>query len=200
MGKIFYLMGKSAAGKDSMFKRLIEDPEMSLKTVTMYTTRPLRDGETNGIEYFFTSQEELRRLTQAGKVIEQRTYQTIHGPWSYFTVDDGQIDLCGRNHYLMMGTLKSFQEMRHYFGDEAVFPIYLFVEDGERLIRAVNRERQQSEPRYKELCRRFLSDEEDFSSEKLKQCGIVKYYENHDMDVCFENVKKDLTKYLREHN
>lgn len=51
MGKIFYVMGKSASGKDTIYKRLHSRmPE--LKTVTMYTTRPIRDGEQNGVEYF----------------------------------------------------------------------------------------------------------------------------------------------------
>ena len=43
MGKIFYLMGKSASGKDTLFKEILERiPE--LKTVVPYTTRPIRTG------------------------------------------------------------------------------------------------------------------------------------------------------------
>ena len=50
MGKIFYVMGKSASGKDTIYKELRERiPE--LKTVVLYTTRPIRAGETNGVEY-----------------------------------------------------------------------------------------------------------------------------------------------------
>lgn len=60
MGKIFYVMGKSASGKDTIYKELRERiPE--LKTVVLYTTRPIRDGETEGVEYH------LRRLN--GSVI-----------------------------------------------------------------------------------------------------------------------------------
>ena len=44
MGKIYYLMGKSSSGKDTMFKRLIEDKELALKTIVGYTTRPMREG------------------------------------------------------------------------------------------------------------------------------------------------------------
>ena len=54
MGKIFYVMGKSASGQVTIYKRLHSRmPE--LKTVTMYTTRPIRDGEHNGVEYFFVN-------------------------------------------------------------------------------------------------------------------------------------------------
>ena len=49
MGKIFYLMGKSASGKDTIYKKVKEQmPE--LKTIVIYTTRPIREGEQNGRE------------------------------------------------------------------------------------------------------------------------------------------------------
>ena len=44
MGKIFYLMGKSASGKDTIFRCLMERFSF-LKTVVMYSTRPIRDNE-----------------------------------------------------------------------------------------------------------------------------------------------------------
>lgn len=101
MGKIYYVMGKSASGKDTIYKRLVKElPELG--TVRMYTTRPIRDGETNGVEYIFTDEKQLQAMKDAGKVIECRTYDTIYGPWSYFTADDGQINL-GSGSYLMMG-------------------------------------------------------------------------------------------------
>ena len=49
MGKIFYVMGKSASGKDTIYKKLLERFP-GLKTVVTYTTRPIRDGETEGVE------------------------------------------------------------------------------------------------------------------------------------------------------
>ena len=82
MGRIFYLMGKSASGKDTIYKQLLEAcPE--LKTVVLYTTRPMREGETDGVEYYFTTPENLREFDKAGRIIELRTYQTVYGPWSY---------------------------------------------------------------------------------------------------------------------
>ena len=119
MTKIYYLMGKSATGKDTVFKELLSrHPE--LKTIVMYTTRPIRDGERDGVEYYFTNQKKLEELSQAGKVIELRTYETVHGPWSYFTADDGQFDLESGQKYLMIGTLDSYEKMCRYFGNEVV--------------------------------------------------------------------------------
>ena len=172
MGKIFYVMGKSASGKDTIYKKLHSRmPE--LKTVTMYTTRPIRDGEHNGVEYFFVDPSYLDQCRKDGILIECRTYDTVYGPWSYFTADDGQIDLKNGN-YLGIGTLESFQKMKCYYGKESVIPVYIEVEDGERLIRAIRREQEQETPKYKELCRRFLADEEDFSEEKIKEAEIQK--------------------------
>ncbi len=56
MGKIFYLMGKSSSGKDTIYKELIQKfPKM--KRIVLYTTRPRREGERDGVEYFFTDEE-----------------------------------------------------------------------------------------------------------------------------------------------
>ena len=188
MGKIYYLMGKSASGKDTVYKRLLAECPR-LKTVVLYTTRPMRDNEQDGVEYYFTTDGQLEDFAKQGKLIEVRTYQTVFGPWSYGTVDDGQIDLSGDD-YLVMGTLESYDKMRDYFGAEAVIPVYIQVDDGLRLIRAVNRERQQTEPKYKELCRRFLADEEDFSAENLKKSGIDCWFDNEDLEACFLEVLK----------
>ena len=54
------------------------------------------------------------------------------------------------------------KKMQNYFGKENVIPIYIQVDDGVRLERALERERTQKEPKYAELCRRFLADEKDF--------------------------------------
>ena len=129
-----------------------------------------------------------------GRLIECRTYDTVYGPWSYFTVDDGQIDI-KRGNYLMMGTLESFEKVRAYYGADDLVPLYIWVEDGLRLQRALNREKGQREPKYKELCRRYLADEEDFSQEKLDACGIRKYYDNRDLEQCLEKIMREIYSY-----
>ena len=79
MGKIFYIMGKSSSGKDSIYRMLEEDQELGLKRLVIYTTRPIRDGEKNGREYFFTDENKLTEFRRNGKLIEARTYQTVYG-------------------------------------------------------------------------------------------------------------------------
>ena len=157
MSKIFYMMGKSSTGKDTLYKRILSDGRLQLKTVTMYTTRPVRAGETDGVEYFFCDESKVAELSADGKIIERRDYHTVLGVWTFFAADDGQIDLKAQD-YLIIGTLESYQKTREYYGKDAVIPIYIEVEDGERLARALARERQQDVPKYEEMCRRFLAD------------------------------------------
>lgn len=197
MSKLFCIMGKSASGKDTIFKRLVQDEVLNLKTVVSYTTRPMREGEQDGVEYYFVSPQTLNNLRDSGRVIECRDYHTVHGLWSYFTVDDGQIDFSGTQDSVLIGTLESYQKIREFFGKEHVIPIYVHVEDGLRLSRALEREKQQEKPGYAEMCRRFLADMEDFSDEKLNACEICRIYGNVDVETCLEEIRKDILKFRK---
>lgn len=187
MGKIFYIMGKSSTGKDTIYKKIINSNELKLKSIVMYTTRPIREGETDGIEYRFVNKNRFDYLKKEGKIIEARVYQTIYGEWNYFTVNDEQINLDESN-YLMIGTLESYQKTKDYLGQDAMVPIYIEVEDGIRLERALRREQLQSFPKYEEMCRRFLADQIDFSEEKLIEAGIAKRFYNTDLEQCILEV------------
>lgn len=180
-------MGKSSTGKDSFYKELISDETLGLKKIVMYTTRPIRAQEKNGEEYFFVNEEVLARLKAAGKVIECRAYDTIHGIWYYFTVCDEQIDLESSD-YIVIGTLESYRACKAYFGEEVLIPIYIEVDDGIRLQRALDRERAQDHPKYKELCRRYLADSDDFSEEKIAEAGIEKRFVNDDFQECLDKI------------
>lgn len=186
-------MGKSSSGKDTIYKRLLEDQELKLRNIILYTTRPMRQGEQPGREYYFVGEEIFRQYQEQGKIIESRTYQTVYGPWTYFTADDGQIDLEKRN-YLGIGTLDSYVHMKEYFGEGQLFPLYIEVEDGERLKRAMRREELQPEPKYAEMCRRFLADEEDFSEKNLEKAGIVRRFRNIDLETCVNELKNCIQK------
>ena len=153
MGKIYYLMGKSASGKDHIYEHLIQETALDLKPFVLYTTRPIRSGEQDGREYFFVDEKRLSELREAGKIIEERMYSTVQGPWYYFTADDGQIDLV-KHDYLGIGTLESYLKLKAYFGEQAMVPLYVEVDDGLRLSRALERERKQTEPKYAEILRR----------------------------------------------
>jgi len=203
MSRIIYLMGKSSTGKDTIYKELLKRSQtadntgrevLPLQTIVTYTTRPIRAGEQDGIEYHFTDEEGYRRIAESGKVIEQREYRTFHGLWRYFTVDDGQFDFAQTEHdYLMIGTLESYCSMKAYFGGDRLLPVLIELDDGVRLQRALNRERKQEHPRYEEMCRRFLADSADFAKEKLEQAGIVRRFCNDDLEQCLDEIVRYLT-------
>ena len=186
MPEIAFLMGKSSSGKDNIFKALVGDKELNLKTVIMYTTRPMRAGEKEGVEYYYVDNEKALELEAADKVIEMRIYNTVYGEWKYFTVDDGQIRLGSGDKYIVIGTIEAYNKFCAYFGKDAILPIYIEVDDGIRLMRAINREQK-----------RFLADSKDFSEEKIKEAGINQRFSNDGtIEDCIRDIKEAIKQQL----
>lgn len=179
MGKLIVLMGKSACGKDTIFNLLKADESLDLQQLVPYTTRPKRDGETEGVTYHFVTEETFADLLQAGRVIEHRSYHTVHGLWRYFTVEDEQLNLAAHS-YLLIGTLEAYVSIVAHFGREQVIPVMVTLDDGKRLERALGREKEQVHPKYEEMCRRFLADSADYAQGKMDAAGITRIFENHD--------------------
>ncbi|MCR4791691.1 MAG: guanylate kinase [Lachnospiraceae bacterium] len=189
MAKIICLLGASCTGKDTIYKRLLSDESLGLVPLVTYTTRPKRAGEQEGREYHFTDEDGFRALMDSGKVIEDRSYDTVYGLWRYFTVDDGTFDKDGRNVIAAAGTLPAYIKLRDYFGEDNTCPVMIETDDGIRLERAMRREKKQAAPRYKEMCRRFITDSEDFAEEKLKAAGVTNIFmNNEDLDKCIGEI------------
>ena len=136
---------------------------------------------------------------EKSSIIEYRTYNTIYGPWTYATIKDSQFEK--QKDLLMEGTLESYNAVKKYFENEnenenkvTVIPIYIEVDDGIRLERALKRERQQEKPKYEEMCRRFLADSVDFSEEKIQESQITKRFENIDVDKCVNEIIEYISK------
>jgi len=198
MGKIYYIMGKSGSGKDTIYKEVIDQKELHLKNIVLYTTRPIRENEEDGREYHFVDERTVCELERQGRVIEMRSYHTIHGIWKYCTVDNENIDL-KKQDYLAIGTLESYAKVKDYYGAGNVVPVYIEVEDGLRLERALKRERKPQNGRYEEMCRRFLADCADFSEENLQKAGITHRFENnHDREECIKEIEEFIRSCQRE--
>ncbi|CUO21213.1 MAG: AAA family ATPase [Sarcina ventriculi] len=196
MGKVFCIMGKSGSGKDTIFKEIIKDNSLNLKKIVGYTTRPKRVEENDGVEYNFIDDDMINKFIQKNKVIELRKYDTVNGIWYYGTMDDGQINL-QTNSYIVISTLESYSSFKKYFGSNNVIPLYIDVDDGIRLQRILNREMSEDSPNYKEICRRFIADSEDFSNKNLKLNGIEKIYSNNNLVECIADVKNNIIKYIK---
>lgn len=202
--KIFYIMGKSGSGKDTIYNYIVDtlckdciagmegiDP---LCPIIMNTTRPMRDGEINGLTYNFVNDADLAVDIIYDNVLELRTYETINiesvkCKWHYYT-SKKSIDL--ENHsYIGIGTPSSFFKLLKTY-PSSMYPIMLSVGNDERFFRLVEREKKFKNPNYLELCRRFISDEDDFSKgiEYLTQSPLYRYksFENKDRDTCCHDV------------
>ena len=194
MKKLFVFMGKSAVGKDTLFaKTMSRHPE--LRIVVTYTTRPIREGEKNGDEYYFTDEENMNKMRADGRVIEIRCYNTVKGPWYYFTAENDEMR-DDDNPYAMITTLEGYNKIREYYGDDMVVPIYITVPDIVRMERSISREKKEENPCVAEVCRRYLADEEDFSPENLKKAQITESIDNLDMDKALEQIDMVLAKNL----
>ncbi len=192
------IIGKSATGKDLIYKKILSEMRGVLEPVVMYTTRPKRKGEEEGRTYRFTDVAALEKMREAGKVIEERVYPTVHGDWYYFTADDGQIVL-DKKSYLIIGTLEVFRAMRGYFGEDRVVPLYIEASDEHRIRRAVEREARQKTPAFSEVCRRYLADEEDFSEEELQKTGIVRRFKNdEEPKICIDRICEVINADIKE--
>jgi len=185
MGKIICLMGKSSTGKDTIYKHLTANEELGLKILIPYTTRPIRIAEEQGREYHFVDEAGYEAIKAQGNIIEERAYDTVYGLWRYFTVMDDEVRKLDCN-YLFIGTLEAYVSLCAAIGKENVLPVYIEVDDGDRLARALKRERKQENPKYDEMCRRFLADSEDFSEEKLTEAGITsrERFINENLEEC----------------
>lgn len=198
MNKIFYIMGKSSSGKDTIYKKIFEiikENSLNIKPLIISTTRPIRQGEQNGIEYYFKTKNEFEKDLLKNDVLEYRVYNTVNGEWIYYT-SKNSIDLESSN-YLGIGTLDSYKKLKEVYKKQLI-PIYINVSDDIRLMRSIKREQFQKNPNYEEICRRFLSDSKDFSEEKLKELNIEAKYCNDTSNIekVIEEIMEDILKYL----
>lgn len=165
MGKIIALLGKSASGKDTIYQELKKVlKEKGVEEIVPYTSRAMREGEAEGVNYYFRDNEFFEK--NKNKIIESRKYNTTTGVLQYGEIDDGNIDLDSKS-YMIILTLEATISFQQYFGKDKIVPIYIEVQDGIRLRRSIEREELEANPNFKEVCRRFISDAEEFTEENI---------------------------------
>lgn len=151
--KILALFGKSGAGKDTIAKELCKNTNEFHQLISC-TTRPKRDYEINGKDYFFISNDKYKELLNNNQFLEVTTFNN----WNYGTlkqanninkINVGVFNIQGIYNMLSNPLLINYR----------ILPVYIYASDKIRLNRLFNREKY---PNYKEICRRFLTDEEDF--------------------------------------
>jgi guanylate kinase len=185
MYKIVTISGKAGAGKDtilqSLLKVLREDSRYpQVHEIVSCTTRPPREGEVDGKNYYFLTHEEFVEKVSNDRMLEA----TIFNGWCYGTcIDYLREDLINIGVYNPAGVDALMDDY-----EVEVFSILVEASDKVRLLRQLSRE---NNPNVKEIIRRYSADEEDFDDYTLKDIGF-KYIVNNDEGSDLQEIAREL--------
>ena len=178
---IIFVCGMSGSGKDSVCSELLKrNPD--IHRMIQYTTRPMRDGEVDGVNYCFISDKEYRKMSSNGKFLETREYFTSAGIWRYSTPKDYDKDL----NYLLWGPDFMYSNIRCF--DDNVKGILLKVKPIERLNRMLMRGKDDAN--VIESCRRLYSDEKDFADCNESNYDLIIDNSEISMEECVEKIER----------
>lgn len=158
MNKLIILCGKSATGKSTLEKMLLED--MSIRRLISYTTRLPRSSETEGVDYIFIDNNEFDMMKEYNLFLETTEYEMITDKGNrkvqYGThKDDLNLDVSS---YVCVLNPEGARQMKDKLGDRVV-SVEILREKEDRLDSAYNREEGVNAD---EILRRFKADDTDF--------------------------------------
>lgn len=142
MSKTVVLVGRMCSGKTTLAKAL---EEKGFKRIITYTTRPMRDGEVDGVDYHFIGSDEFKRLYNTGFFAETTIYKDSSG---YLRYGSCKYDYSIKNDTVIILNPQGVISLR-----EAAFVVYLDIPSNLLLDRARDRGYSQNEIR-----RRFDDD------------------------------------------
>lgn len=160
------LCGKSASGKDAIAKRL---SRRGFETLVSYTSRPMRDGEKEFVDYVFLTKQDFEQRIKEGRFIEYRSYKTlVNGKediWYYGTPKRDLIDmLTAEKDFVIILDLDGAKAFMDYYGRENCFCVSIESSDIVRTERAMKRGSFDET----EWDRRIEADFEAFSEERVE--------------------------------
>jgi guanylate kinase len=172
--KIIVLVGKSASGKDHILNTIVKlKPEV--KTIVSYTSRPIRNGEINGITYHYISDKQVKDMLSNDEFIEHRIYHTVNGDWIY-GIGKSSFDLNSDNTYIVILDLQGLKQLEKYLQEnnkkDCLTSIYIKAYGQTRLLRSLQREGMLTDDKCKEICRRYIADEDDMNGAE-EYCDII---------------------------
>lgn len=192
MNKLYCILGKSASGK-STIENLLE--EKGLIRLISCTTRPPRENERNGIDYYYVTEQEFENMRLNNLLLEYTEYRGWH-----YGININQIDMNDDKDYLAVIEPHGYKQIKEKLGDKVV-GIYITVQNKERLIRALNRE---VNPDVDEIIRRFLSDKELFKGIETEVDYIFENWYSYEvvnniMKIVKENRPLDMKRWFNQY-
>lgn len=189
MKKIIVLLGASATGKDTVAKHISE--KYNIPMAISYTTRPMRSNETQGIEYYFISDDEMHKKFKNGEVIEHTSYyiQSEDVSYTYANV----IEEFEKRDYVLtiLNPHGLYQFNKSQYKDNLV-SIMLNCDDRVRLVRSLNRDENVN---VNEVLDRFRRDELDFIERRPKTDYEIDT--NKPLEEVFNNIDKVIENILK---
>jgi guanylate kinase len=183
--KIIALFGKSGAGKDTIQKWIMKHFSRKCNSIVSCTTRPPRQGEKNGQDYFFLTNEQFAEKVLNLSMLEATEFRGWYYGTSIDQLDPDKINVGVFN----IAGIEALLEDRRL----EVFPVLVDAKDKTRLLRALNRE---DNPDCAEICRRFKTDADDFAQMDFEPKFI--WDNNNDKKKLFRLAWRALEKALPE--
>ena len=157
---LLLICGKSASGKTEITKAL---NDQKIKMLISHTDRPMRNNETNCIDYYFIDDNYMTDMIDDGKFVETRSYNTEYGVWNY-GLSKNEINTIDRAACVVLD-LNGCESVKKYIKDNNLnietVTIYVSASEEERFRRYMKRD-DVTLKQTKELIRRFEKDNEDF--------------------------------------
>lgn len=189
MKKIIVLLGASATGKDTVAKHISEKYNMPM--AISYTTRPMRSNETQGVEYYFISDDEMHEKFKNGEVIEHTSYyiQSEDVSYTYANV----VEEFEKGDYVLtiLNPHGLYQFNKSQYKDNLV-SIMLNCDDRVRLVRSLNRDENVN---VNEVLDRFRRDELDFIERRPKTDYEIDT--NKPLEEVFNNIDRVIENILK---
>ena len=170
------ICGKAGAGKDTVMKRVVEALPQ-LHEIVSCTTRPMREGEVDGVNYHYLTGEQFAEKVMAGEMLEA----TCFNDWFYGTSYDSLRSDCVNIAVFNPEGIDSV--MAHKNNIELVV-FYIEADYKIRLLRQLNREEH---PDVHEIIRRFGADETDFADLDFHYNALTNNSEE-DLEYCVKVV------------
>lgn len=174
---IAILMGKSSSGKDTLLKELVK---YNFEPLISTTSRPMRDGETEGVEYNFITKEEFEKRIENNEFLEYRAYDTeVDGKPTTWYYGCPKYDLDKDTDYVVILDVEGTEKFLEHYGRENCFVVELECPSLVSMERAMEREHivADNSPEYykwqSEWENRRKKDDKDFREELTKE--VVNY-------------------------
>ena len=193
--KLFCLLGYSSCGKDTILKQVLKDME-DLQPVVSTTTRPMRDGETEGIEYYFISDTEF--FNKGSDFVEQRVYHTKveedgvekDATWRY-GIERAELEK--GDYLIVIVDSLGYKELKDYVGNSRIVPIFITAPEEDLFERAKKRGDLEAE-----FERRLKDDKERFFDFRVRTVFDTIKNENGKLDEAVKGAKAIINKHIKE--